>query len=198
MPADTNDAVAPDPLASNGGAADRDPADPVTPTVVEAEAAEDLDEAGQMIADIDLLQRERNDLLATSQRLQADFENYRKRVLREQTALVERATEGLVEQLLPVLDSFELALVNFGTDADADTVRVRKGIELVYAELLGVLERSGLRRIDALNEAFDPNEHEAVIQDGDGDGEPRVGDVLRTGWKLKGRVLRPAMVKVVR
>ena len=64
---------------------------------------------------------------------------------------------------------------------------MRKGIELVYAELLGVLERAGLERIDALGAPFDPNEHEAVMQD-DGDGEPHVGDVLRTGWKLKGRV----------
>ena len=184
MTADTNDAVVPDPPAPTEGDADRD----------EAETAGE-DEADKLIADIDLLQRERDDLLGTSQRLQADFENYRKRVLREQTALVERATVGLVEQLLPVLDSFELALANL----DSDTDRVRKGIELVYAELLGVLERAGLERIDALGEPFDPNEHEAVMQeDGVGDGEPRVGGVLRTGWKLKGRVLRPAMVKVVR
>jgi molecular chaperone GrpE len=186
MTADTNDAVVPDPPAPSEGAADRD----------EAETT-DEEEADQLIADIDLLQRERNDLLDTSQRLQADFENYRKRVLREQTALVERATEGLVEQLLPVLDNFELALANL--DADTETDRIRKGIELVYADLLGVLERSGLERMAALGAPFDPNEHEAVMQeDGDGDGEPRVGDVLRTGWKLKGRVLRPAMVKVVR
>ena len=67
----------------------------------------------QLAADIDALQRweqERTELLDTTRRLQADFENYRKRVLREQTALVERATEGLIEQLLPVLDSFELAV----------------------------------------------------------------------------------------
>jgi molecular chaperone GrpE len=152
-------------------------------------------EAEQFEADITALQRERDDLLDTTRRLQADFENYRKRVLREQTALVERSTEGLVEQLLPVLDSFELALMNLvGGEVDE---KVRKGIELVYAELLGVLERAGLERIDALGAVFDPNEHEAVMQD-DGDGEPHVGDVLRTGWKLKGRVLRPAMVKVTR
>src|SRR5262245_3584585 len=151
------------------------------------------EEAEQLINDIDALQRERDDLLDTSRRLQADFENYRKRVLREQTALVERATEGLIEQLLPVLDSFELATVNLaGVDE-----QVRKGIELAFAELASVLERAGLQRIDALGAPFDPNEHEAVLQD-DGDGEPHVGDVLRTGWKLKGRVLRPAMVKVTR
>ncbi len=194
MTADTNDAVASDPSAPDTGAADRGPADQHAAASVAGSDTAEV-EAGQLIADIDLLQRERNDLLDTTQRLQADFENYRKRVLREQTALVERATEGLVEQLLPVLDSFELALANLDPDLDAD--RVRKGIELVYAELLGVLERAGLARIDALDEPFDPNEHEAVMQD-DGDGDPRVGDVLRAGWKLKGRVLRPAMVKVVR
>jgi molecular chaperone GrpE len=198
MTADTNDAVAPDPLAPDQGAAGRGPADQTAAASV-ADADAGMDEAGQIIADIDLLQRERNDLLDTSQRLQADFENYRKRVLREQTALVERATEGLVEQLLPVLDSFELALANFDTGNDLDGDRVRKGIELVYAELLGVLERTGLERMQALHALFDPNEHEAVMQeDGEGEDEPRVGDVLRTGWKLKGRVLRPAMVKVVR
>jgi len=128
--------------------------------------------------------------------VQADFENYRKRVLREQTALVERSTEGLVEQLLPVLDSFELAVANLD-NGDVDIDKVRKGVELVFAEFLGVLEKAGLQRIESQGVAFDPNEHEAVLQE-DGAGEPIVGDVLRTGWKLKGRVLRPAMVKVVR
>jgi molecular chaperone GrpE len=151
------------------------------------------EEAEQLISDIDALQRERDDLLDTSRRLQADFENYRKRVLREQTALVERATEGLLEQLLPVLDSFELATINL----ERVDEQVRKGIELAFAELVSVLERAGLQRIDALGAPFDPNEHEAVLQD-DGDGEPHVGEVLRTGWRLSGRVLRPAMVKVTR
>jgi len=150
-------------------------------------------EAEQLLNDIDALQQERDDLLDTTRRLQADFENYRKRMLREQTALMERATEGLVEQLLPVVDSFELALLSLD-DVDEN---VRKGIELTYAEFFGVLERAGLERIDALGAEFDPNEHEAVAQD-DGDGEPHVSEVFRTGWKLKGRVLRPAMVKVTK
>ena len=152
-------------------------------------------EADQLISDIDALQRERDDLLDTTRRLQADFENYRKRVLREQTALVERATENLLEQLLPVLDNFELAMTNLEKSEVDD--QVRKGIELVYSEFVTVLERGGLQRIDALDAPFDPNEHEAVLQD-DGEGEPHVGAVLRTGWKLSGRVLRPAMVKVTR
>jgi molecular chaperone GrpE len=152
-------------------------------------------EASAFESDLAALQHERDDLLDTTRRLQADFENYRKRVVREQTALVERSTEGLLEQLLPVLDSFELAVRNLeGSDVDE---KVRKGIELVFAELTGVMERAGLERIQATGSPFDPNEHEAVLQD-DGDGEPHVADVLRSGWKLKGRVLRPAMVKVTR
>jgi len=185
-----NDAVASDPEA------------PAAPDAGAASAQSDEpgeDEAARLFADLDSLQRERDDLLDMTKRLQADFENYRKRMLREQSLLVERASEGLVEQLLPVLDSFELALANLDGDGDGDGDgdRVRKGIELVYAELLGVLERAGLEHIAALGVPFDPNEHEAVLQE-DGEGEPHVGDVLRTGWKLKGRVLRPAMVKVVR
>jgi molecular chaperone GrpE len=186
-----NDAAASDVDAPPGAAPDAAQVDTTDPRG--AEPGED--EAAQLIADIESLQRERDDLLDTTKRLQADFENYRKRVLREQTDLVERASEGMVEQLLPVLDSFELALANL--EGDGDIERVRKGIELVYAEFLGVLERAGLEPIAAHGAPFDPNEHEAVLQD-DGDGEPHVGDVLRAGWKLKGRVLRPAMVKVVR
>jgi molecular chaperone GrpE len=161
------------------------------------EVSEDVlasEEIRQFEADLASLQRERDEWLDTTRRLQADFENYRKRVVREQTALVERASESLIEQLLPVLDNFELALANLDDETDE---KVRKGIELVYADLVGVLEKSGLERIDALGAAFDPNEHEAVLHD-EGDGEPVVAEVLRTGWKLKGRVLRPAMVKVTR
>jgi molecular chaperone GrpE len=194
MSADTNDAVAPDPRDADGSAANGRPNDAAADLAEPGEEPGE-DEAGKIVADIDQLQRERDDLLGTSQRLQADFENYRKRVLREQTALVERATEGLIDQLLPVVDSFELAIANIGGDTDVE--RLRKGVELVYAELLGVLERAGLEPIAALDEPFDPNVHEAVMQE-DGPGEPRVGGVLRSGWKLKGRVLRPAMVKVTR
>ncbi|MGZ4737363.1 MAG: nucleotide exchange factor GrpE [Acidimicrobiia bacterium] len=151
-------------------------------------------EAGAVLeADLARLTGERDEMRALAQQLQADFENYKKQMLRRQTEHLERATEGLVEQLLPVLDSFELAL---GALTDAED-NVRKGVELVYAELLGVLEKAGVERIDAAGKPFDPTEHEAVLQE-EGDGEPVVSDILRTGYRLKGRVLRPAMVKVAR
>jgi molecular chaperone GrpE len=177
------------------------PDEPFTPddsnevAVSEEEAAASELEAD--LARLTQIETERNEYLDTLRRVQAEFENYRKRVIKEQTALVDRATSGLVEQLLPVLDSFELALKNFDSAGSDDIESVRKGVELVYAELLGVLEKAGVSRIEAEGKPFDPNVHEAVMQE-DGDGEPVVTDVLRTGYTLKGRVLRPAMVKVTR
>jgi molecular chaperone GrpE len=175
-------------MSDQNHAAEPGPEETTDPVAAEEEA--------QIEADLAALLTQRDDALNAARRVQADFENYRKRVLREQTALVERATEGLMEQLLPVLDNFELTVANLDGD-NVDVDKVRKGVELVFAEFLGTLEKAGLERIESLGAPFDPNEHEAVMQD-DGDGEPVVGDVLRTGWKLKGRVLRPAMVKVVR
>jgi molecular chaperone GrpE len=177
------------------------PDEPFTPddrhevAVSEEEAAASELEAD--LAKLTQIESERDEYLDTLRRVQAEFENYRKRVIKEQTALVDRATSGLVEQLLPVLDSFELALKNLDSAGSDDIESVRKGVELVYAELLGVLEKAGLSRIEAEGKPFDPNVHEAVMQE-DGDGEPVVTDVLRTGYTLKGRALRPAMVKVSR
>ena len=162
----------------------------------DGDAGEAFDEAAEaevLEHDLDDLLRDRDEYRELAQRVQADFENYRKRVLREQTDIVERATEGLVEALLPALDSFELAL---GTLDDAE-VKVRKGVELVYAELLGALEKAGLERIETDGKPFDPNVHEAVRFE-DGDGDPMVAETMRPGYRLKGRVLRPAMVKVAR
>jgi molecular chaperone GrpE len=151
----------------------------------------------QVEADLDELSRvtaERDEYLDTLRRLQADFENYRKRMLKEQTALVERASQSLIEELLPVLDSFDLALANIDPETNA---QVRKGVELVYSEFFGVLEKAGLSRIEALGKPFNPEEHEAMWQE-DGEGEPVVSEVVRTGYRLKGRILRPALVKVTR
>jgi molecular chaperone GrpE len=167
-------------------------ADTATDEVAEGEL---LDETEIIIDGGDELSRltaERDEYLAHLQRTQAEFDNYRKRMLRDQTAHLERATAGLIEQLLPVLDAFELALGSAGTDAE----RLRKGVELVYGELLGALEKAGLERIEALGKPFDPEEHEAVMHVEGEDGEPGVRDVVRAGYRLKGRVLRPAMVKV--
>jgi molecular chaperone GrpE len=143
------------------------PDEPFTPddrhevAVSEEEAAASELEAD--LARLTQIESERDEYLETLRRVQAEFENYRKRVIKEQTALVDRATSGLVEQLLPVLDSFELALKNLDSAGSDDIESVRKGVELVYAELLGVLEKAGLSRIEADGKPFDPNVHEAVM-----------------------------------
>lgn len=148
----------------------------------EAEAAAPVEE------DLDLarLARERDDYLDALRRVQAEFENYRKRVLRQQTEHLERAAEGLVEKLLPVLDTFDLALAH------------DEGFEQVLAALMAALEKEGLERIQPDDEPFDPNEHDAVAHEADDDhaDEPAVAEVLRPGYRWKGRVLRPAMVRV--
>ena len=160
--------------------------------VAEAEAAVESD-----LSELEQLQGEHAELLDTLRRVQADFENYRKRMLREQTTQIERATERLVEELLPVLDSFDGALGSVGEADSPEAEKVRDGVVGIRTQLVSVLEKSGLERIDATGAEFDPNEHEAVMQD-DGDGDPHVAEILRTGYRLKGRVLRPAMVRVTR
>ena len=150
------------------------------------------DAAAVVEGDLARLMGERDEMRALAQQIQADFENYRKQAMRRETAIVERASESLVERLLPVLDSFEAALGQLPAETDAG---VRKGVELVCTQLVGVLESAGLERIDSDGAAFDPNEHEAVMHE-EGDGEPTVAATMRTGYRLKGRVLRPAMVKV--
>ena len=164
--------------------------------VVDAKTEEE-EAAAVVEADLDQLQSERTELVDTLRRVQADFENYRKRVLREQTVLVERATERLVEDLLPVLDSFDGALGSIGNGDSPELEKVRDGVNGIRSQFVSVLEKAGLERIEADGAAFDPNEHEAVMQD-DGDADPRVADTLRTGYRLKGRVLRPSMVRVTR
>jgi molecular chaperone GrpE len=129
-------------------------------------------------------------------RLQAEFDNYRKRVQREQSQVMEVAAEPVVRRLLEVLDDFELALMHATEKPDYD--KFLHGVELVYAKLLDSLKAEGLERIDAQGTPFDPERHEALMQTGEGDGEPVVADVLRPGYTLNGRVIRPAGVRVER
>ena len=130
------------------------------------------------------------------QRLQAEFDNYRKRVLKEQTRAVEMAAQPVVARLLEVLDEFDLALM--AAERSPDVEQFRKGVELVYAKLVDALRAEGLERIEAHGKVFDPTEHEALMQTGDGEGDPHVAEVFRQGYKLKGSVLRPASVRVER
>ncbi len=162
--------------------------------LLDADAADEAVAAELVESDLDRLVGERNDMRALAQQIQADFENYRKQAMKREAAIVERASEGLLEKLLPVLDSFDGALAQLPVDGDE---KVRKGVELVHAQLVGVLEAAGLERIEADGAPFDPNEHEAVMHE-DGEGDPVVAATMRSGYRVRGRVVRPAMVKVTK
>jgi molecular chaperone GrpE len=151
---------------------------------------------GDQAAELEDAKRRAAEYLEHLQRIKAEFDNYRKRVLKEQTRAVEMAAEPLVRRLLEVLDEFDLALMAAEQRPDFD--RFLHGVELVYAKLQEILRSEGLERIDADGRPFDPERHEALMQSSEHDGEPVVADVLRQGYTLRGRVIRPAGVKVVR
>jgi molecular chaperone GrpE len=143
--------------------------------------------AAAVEADLELarLAKERDEYLDALRRLQADFENYKKRVLKQQTDQLERAAQSLVDKLLPVLDTVDLAVAHGGGEA----------VEHIWTALNDALAKEGLQRIDPMGASFDPNEHDAVLHE-PGEGGPEVVDVMRAGYRWKGRILRPAMVKV--
>jgi molecular chaperone GrpE len=148
--------------------------------VAEAEAALEVD--------IDTLAAERDEYRELAQRIQADFENYKKRVQKQQSEHLERAAEVLAEKLLPVLDTADLAV----SHDEGNT-----SLHHVVSALVEALGKEGLERIDPVGQAFDPTEHDAVMHEPGDDGEqPTVVEVMRAGYRWKGRVLRPAMVKV--
>lgn len=160
---------------------------------VEAEPSSDSESEDELTKAKQQAAAHLDDLL----RLKAEFENYRKRVMREQTELVDRASVGLVARLLTVLDNFDLAVAS--AEESRDFEKMLRGLELVYGELREVLKHEGLQPLEAKGKRFDPNLHEAALEvPGDESGELVVAEVLRPGYSFKGKVLRPAMVKVTR
>ena len=140
------------------------------------------------------LQAEKDELMQTLVRRQADFENYRKRVERERQEDRRHGTGRLIEDLLPVLDAFERALKAHDDPAYEE---YRKGLELMYRQLWDTLSRHGLERIVAAGKPFDPHYHQAIERvESDDHPEGTVLDVLQDGFLFHGRVVRPSMVRV--
>jgi molecular chaperone GrpE len=154
------------------------------------------EEFGDLVATV---RRERDEYLDMLRRVQADFENYKKRMLRQQSDHLERAGEDLVMKMLPVLDAFDLARTHLGGGDDLGS----EGKALLAASslLADTLAKEGLERIDDPGAPFDPAVHEAVDRVSEESGDPAfagpmVDGVLRAGYRWKGRVIRPAMVRV--
>lgn len=166
-----------------------DTAEPVADPVVGPGTGDpdDLDAAADAVAtDIDLLAAERDEYREAYRRAQADFENYRKQVQKRLDEGVTAKLGAFVERLLPVLDACDAAAGQGESTA----------VEPILAALYGALEKEGLERLDIKGEGFDPEVAEAVqVLPGEG-GDQVVAEVLRTGYRWKGRLLRPALVKV--
>ena len=167
-----------------------DEADDITVDEAAVAQAADAVEDDSLVNDLSALQTERDSYKDIAQRLQADFDNYRKRVGTQLNDEVQRATGRIAEALLPVLDACEAAFLQHPAE-----------VEPIFNSLLGELRKLGLEAMNLFEKPFDPAlaeavVHEAAVEGNSDGGEPIVSEVLRSGYTWNGRVLRPAMVKV--
>jgi len=133
--------------------------------------------------------------LESLKRLQAEFDNYRKRITKERSELFQYATEDLICELLPIIDNFERAIYGIGKDSSRETFL--QGVEMIYRELCSVLKKRGLEKISAMGEEFDPSRHEAIDHVGSTEHpENIVIEEVATGYRIKGKIIRPTAVKV--
>ena len=154
-------------------------------TAEETGETEKADETGESGAEDEAL-------MAKYQRLLADFQNYKRRTEKEKSDIYAYANEKLILGLLEVIDNFERAVLSETADE-----KYAEGMEMIFKQLKGVLEKSGLEEIKALGEGFDPNFHNAVMtEDNDQFESGSVTEVLQKGYTLNGKVIRPSMVKV--
>lgn len=175
-------------------------ADRELPAADSDDTQEDVNAAGGArppvrAGELDKLKSERDSLVDRLARLQAEFENARKRAAREQQEFREYALADAVKELLPTLDSFERALQT----SAGDKTEFRGGVELIYKQLQDALVKLGLRPIPAKGEPFDPHLHQAIEMVDTTEAEDHhVLDELQKGYKLKDRLVRPSMVRVAR
>jgi len=165
------------------------PAEPAPAEAVQVVSQEEFDALKKQLEELQVQAAEYKD---GWQRAVADFQNYRKRVERENGEVYQNAVAGIIKRYLPILDDLERALA--ARPADMAWV---EGIELIYRKLQVILEAEGVKRIEAEGQVFDPNLHEAISQEpAEGHESGQVIAVVQNGYKLGERVIRPAMVRV--
>ena len=157
----------------------------------ELENTERAEEQPELV-ELEALRAENEELIDTLQRLQADFDHYRKRAARDQESLVARAGERIVKELLPILDDLERALEAVESHEEA---KLEDGVQLVHRQLEQLLEKEGLALVET-DGKFDPHVHEALLTQPSDADEGSVIEVLQKGYRLGDRVLRPARVVV--
>ena len=167
---------------------------------------DDTKNSGAKVVDIKAGSRERlrqiwkkarlsDERLENLKRLQAEFDNYRKRVIKERSELFQYATEDLIYELLPIVDNFERAIYGVGKSGSRENLL--QGVEMIYKELYSALEKKGLKKISAMGEAFDPTQHEAIdhVETTKHPENVVIEEVVR-GYRIKDKIIRPATVKV--
>lgn len=149
----------------------------------------------QLEAELESAREEAARHLESAQRLQAEFDNYRKRVSREQEDALRRSGQRIISELLPALDNLERALVH--AEESGEPTEFVTGVRMVLQQILDVFAKEGVERIDPMGKTFDPNEHQAVGQaQRDDVPEGTCVDMYQCGYRMHGRVLRPASVVV--
>lgn len=162
--------------------------DPVEAIAEEGESGEGTLSVEGLLTDFERVTAERDEYLRLAQEKQAELENFRKRVMKQQADEVARATGRVVDTLLPVLDAFDYAAAHG-----------EEQLKPMRDQLLGALEREGLSRLETDGKPFDPTLHEAVAHEPDDGTEhdgPVIVETMRAGYTWQGQLLRPAMVKV--
>lgn len=160
----------------------------------EVETAEEVAAADDSAAIIEQLRAEVKEKEERSLRLQADFENFRRRTAKEKEELAAVVTQSILTDMLPLVDNFERAMAAEAKDGEAFT----KGVEMIFTQLGEVLKKNGLEHIETEGKAFDPNFHQAVMRVANPELEDdMIAAELQKGYMVKGRVIRPSMVQVV-
>jgi molecular chaperone GrpE len=155
------------------------------------------EELNQLRKKLEDKQKEAEELYDRLLRKQAELENYRKRMQKEKAELIKFATEGLISDLLPVMDDFERAIE--ASNSTQDPQAMREGIKLIFNQLQAVLSKAGLEGVNAVGEQFDPTKHEAVrLVESSEHKDSIVLEELRKGYTLNNRILRPSMVAVAK
>jgi len=160
---------------------------------VEAELVDEEQESEKVLIKAEADLKEANDRY---QRTMAEFDNFRKRTLKEKTQMFESGSKEVLEKLLPIVDNFERAIEHI-SEEEKD-LAITKGVEMIYKQLMGALSELGVEEIEAKGQEFDPNLHHAVSHEDNEDYDDNmVQEVFQKGYTFKNGVLRHSMVKVV-
>ncbi|QNO13571.1 nucleotide exchange factor GrpE [Alkalicella caledoniensis] len=172
--------------------AEQEELEPKSNSQGESEENQETPKANETNDQLEKLELEKQEVFNRMQRLQADYENLKKRGVKERVDLLTSANADLVKTLLPVIDNFQRAL-----DSEKENTKFKEGIELILKQFMDILEKEGLKEIESVNKEFDPNYHDAVMNMQDPDlPENTIVEVLQKGFTFKDKVIRPAMVKV--